>query len=133
LQGWLQFLSELLQIHVSIIKKNFIMRKIISALFIVSMLATACTKHNPTADNGIISAARNGTGVEDNPNGGGGNNVATVPAAVTAAFNARYPDATNIQWKKLSDGSFKAEFNRGTVKWQATFTAAGVLLKEEHQ
>jgi len=51
--------------------------------------------------------------------------------AVLSAFNTRYPDATRIEWKKLSDGNFKAEFFRGSVRWQAIFTAAGNLVKEE--
>jgi hypothetical protein len=108
------------------------MKKTFVFLALAAVLATACTKNSRGSDDGIVSAAKHGNGVEDNPNGGGGDNTTSVPPAVLSAFNSRYPDASNIQWKKQSDGTYKAEFFRGTVKWQATFTAAGVLVKEEH-
>lgn len=106
------------------------MKRIVNVLFLASVLTTACTKQSHGSDDLIPHQQ----GVEDNPNGGGGNNVtlSTVPAAVTGAFTARYPGAVSIQWKKLSDGNFKAEFMRGAVKWQAIFTPAGTLVKEEH-
>ncbi|HLO82096.1 MAG TPA: hypothetical protein VK166_14105 [Chitinophagaceae bacterium] len=104
------------------------MKKIIAAIIVGSVLMTSCSKDLP-GGNDVVAAAKAG---EDNPNGGGGNNTVNVPSAVLAAFNTRYPDATNIQWKKLSDGNYKAEFYRGGVKWQAIFTPAGSLVKEEH-
>ncbi|HWJ89754.1 MAG TPA: hypothetical protein VNR87_01505 [Flavisolibacter sp.] len=112
------------------------MKKTLSIAAISALLmTTACTKQGHGSDDLVPQSSQSGQGVEDNPNGGGGNNVnaATVPAAVLAAFNARYPDAMRIEWKKQSDGTFKAEFFRGTVKWQAIFTADGRLIKEEHQ
>jgi hypothetical protein len=107
------------------------MKRTMILLAIAVSSFTACTKHHPADDNSTLTAGQ----VEDNPNGGGGNNVnaSTVPAAVTAAFNARYADAKQIQWKQTSDGNYKAEFFRGAVKWQATFTATGTLVKEEHK
>lgn len=105
------------------------MKKIFSLLFVAAVLTSACSKQSRGADD-LVSHQQ---GIEDNPNGGGGNNVAVVPSAVLAAFNTRYPDATNVQWKLLSDGTYKAEFQRGTVKWQAIFTADGTLVKEEHK
>ncbi len=107
------------------------MKRTLILLAVVALSFSACTKHHPADDNSILTAGK----VEDNPAGGGGNNVSasTVPAAVTSAFSARYPDAARIEWKKLSDGNFKAEFFRGSVKWQAIFTPAGALVKEEHK
>lgn len=107
------------------------MKKTILLLSIVTLCLGACTKHSPADDNSTLTSKS----IEDNPNGGGGDNVnaSTVPAAVTSAFTARYPDAAQIQWKKLSDGNYKAEFFRGAVKWQAIFTPAGTLVKEEHK
>lgn len=97
-------------------------------IVIAGFLMTSCSKQSRGADDLVPHQL----GVEDNVNGGGGNNTVSVPAAVLSAFNARYPDATNVQWKKQSDGTYKAEFLRGFVRWQATFTPAGVLVKEEH-
>lgn len=107
------------------------MKKTILLLSVVTLSLGACTKHSPADDNSALISKS----VEDNPNGGGGNNVnaATVPAAVTSAFKARYPDAAKIEWKLNSDGNYKVEFFRGAVKWQAIFTPAGVLVKEEHK
>lgn len=53
----------------------------------------------------------------------------SVPSAVLSAFNTHYPNATQVQWKLLSDGTYKAEFLIGNVKWQAIFTASGTWLK----
>jgi len=102
------------------------MKKILSVLLAVSILATACNKRG---SDDLLSHQQ---GVEDNPNGGGGNNTTDVPTAVRSAFAARYANATAVQWKKLSDGTYKAEFFRGSVKWQAIFSASGTLMKEEH-
>lgn len=108
------------------------MKKTFIFLALATTLVTACTKNSHGSDDIFASSSKHGSGVEDNPNGGGGNNTTSVPAAVLTAFNNLYPDATRIQWKKLSDGNFKAEFYRGAVKWQAIFTPAGKLVKQEH-
>jgi len=102
------------------------MKKILSLVIVAAVLLTSCTKQGPGGD------LANPQTFEDNVNGGGGSNTKSVAAAVLAAFNARYPDAARIQWKLLSDGNYKAEFFRGAVKWQATFSPTGSLLKEEH-
>lgn len=104
------------------------MKKILSLIVISSFLMTSCTKQQHGADDLIPQQQ----GVEDNFNGGGGINTLSVPAPVLSAFVARYPDASKIEWKKLSDGNFRAEFFRGAVKWQAIFTMSGTLVKEEH-
>ena len=106
------------------------MKRIILLLSVVTLSLGACTKHHPADDNSTLAAGK----VEDNPAGGGGNNInaSTVPAAVTSVFAARYPDASRIEWKS-DNGNYKAEFFRGSVKWQATFSASGTLLKEEHK
>ena len=106
------------------------MKKLSSLLLIASLFATSCSKPLRGSDN-IITQQKHGEGPDDNPHGGG-NNTVSVPAVVLSAFHSRYPDAKNIEWKKLSDGNFRAEFLRGTVKWEATFTPGGILVKEEH-
>jgi hypothetical protein len=55
-----------------------------------------------------------------------------VPAVVLAAFRATHPNDNVYEWKLRSDGNWKAHFMRGTVKWETTYTAAGVFVKEEH-
>jgi hypothetical protein len=104
------------------------MKKIFSLIVGASFLMASCTKQQHGADDLIPHQQ----GVEDNLNGGGGNNAVLVPAAVLTAFHSRYTDATKVEWKNLSDGSFKAEFFRGSIRWQASFTSNGTLVKEEH-
>jgi hypothetical protein len=96
------------------------MKKILAAIVLGSVLMTSCTKDNPLDD---AAARGRSTGVEDR--------ITTAPEAVLSAFNARYSGATNIQWKKLSNGNYKAQFFLGSVKWEAIFTPAGSLVKEE--
>lgn len=111
------------------------MKSLAILLFAASLAFASCSKDKlPSADD-TSAPASSGSGsakVEDNPNGGGGSNIAAtaVPAAVKAAFTSRYPGATNIQWK-LKNGQYKAEFFIGAVKWQAIFTPNGTLLKQE--
>lgn len=107
------------------------MKKLFLLLALPMMFLTACNKFTGTDDNATSRSSNDA--FEDNPNGGGGNNTTSIPAAVTAAFTGRYPNATRIEWKKLSNGNYKAEFFRGAIKWQAIFTPSGNLLKEEHE
>ena len=108
--------------------------KALSVLFFaVFIIFSSCSKDKlPVSDSSTISSAKGSTTAEDNPNGGGGDNIAAsaVPAAVKTGFTKLYPDATGIQWK-LKNGNYKVEFFRGAVKWQAIFSPSGVLLKQE--
>ncbi len=54
-----------------------------------------------------------------------------VPTAVLTAFRATHPNNIVYEWKLRNDGTWKAHYIRGIVKWEATYTAAGVLVKEE--
>lgn len=56
---------------------------------------------------------------------------ATPPAAVLAAFTAKFGAAPVRQWKLRSDGNWRAHFTLNGVAWEATFTPAGVLVKAE--
>lgn len=58
---------------------------------------------------------------------------AAVPANVLSAFRARYPNDMVYEWNQKSDGTWKAHFLRGTIKWEALFSATGVFIKEEHE
>jgi hypothetical protein len=57
--------------------------------------------------------------------------TAPVPLVVLNAFRAQYPTEIVYQWKLTNDGTWKAHFNRATIKWEATFSATGILLKAE--
>ncbi len=56
---------------------------------------------------------------------------APVPQIVLDAFRQRFPTDNVYEWKLRSDGTWKAHFMRGTVKYEATYTASGSLLKFE--
>ena len=57
---------------------------------------------------------------------------AAVPAVVLNAFRARYPSDNVYEWTLKNDGSWQAHFYRSTVKWEVSFSATGVFIKEEH-
>jgi uncharacterized lipoprotein YajG len=61
--------------------------------------------------------------------------VSCIDAAVTQvvlnAFRTTHPNDIVYEWNLRADGTWKAHFMRGAVKWEATYTAAGVLVKEE--
>ncbi len=57
---------------------------------------------------------------------------ATVPAVVLNAFRARNPNDNVYEWNLRNDGTWKAHFLRGSVKWETTFSASGGFVKEEH-
>jgi hypothetical protein len=56
---------------------------------------------------------------------------APVPQVILTAFRNTHPSDTVYEWNLRNDGTWKAHFMRGTVKWEATYSAAGVLIKEE--
>jgi hypothetical protein len=56
---------------------------------------------------------------------------APVPQVVLSAFRSTHPNDSVYEWNLRNDGTWKAHFNRGTVKWEATYTSTGVLVKEE--
>jgi hypothetical protein len=57
--------------------------------------------------------------------------TAAVPAVVIDAFRQRFAGDIVYEWKLDNNGNWKAHFMRGSVKYEATFTAAGVLVKFE--
>ncbi len=56
---------------------------------------------------------------------------APVPQIILTAFRSTHPNDNVYEWNLRNDGTWKAHYMRGTVKWEATYTAAGVLVKEE--
>ncbi|HUR66059.1 MAG TPA: hypothetical protein VMZ03_06880 [Chitinophagaceae bacterium] len=55
----------------------------------------------------------------------------TVPEIVLQAFRQRFPTDNVYEWKLRTDGTWKAHFMRGSVKYEATYTASGDLVKFE--
>lgn len=108
------------------------MKKVFLSCAVITLLLTACSKDIPNLlNNGVTTL----TNVEDNHNGGGGDNVSesSLPKAVLAAFNNQFKNATRVEWKQLSNGTFKVEFYLGSVKWQVIFDASGQIIKQEHK
>jgi hypothetical protein len=56
---------------------------------------------------------------------------APVPQVVLDAFRTRFPTDNVYEWNLRTDGTWKAHFMRGTVKYEATYSATGVLIKFE--
>ena len=56
---------------------------------------------------------------------------AAVPTIILNAFRQRYSADNVYEWNLRNDGTWKAHFMRGTVKWEATFSATGVFIKLE--
>lgn len=55
-----------------------------------------------------------------------------VPAAVTAAFHAKYPTASGeIEFEKEDGNTIKVKFFIGSQRWQAIFKADGTFLSEK--
>ena len=54
-----------------------------------------------------------------------------VPQVVLDAFRLRFPTDNVYEWKLTNEGTWKAHFMRGGVKYEATYTATGTLLKFE--
>lgn len=55
-----------------------------------------------------------------------------VPIEVRTDFYNRYPGAINKQWYKMADGTFKADFFQGKIKWMVIYGSDGRLIHEEH-
>ncbi len=54
-----------------------------------------------------------------------------VPAAVTAAFNAKYPTASGeIEFEKEDGSTVKVKFFLGSQRWQAFFKTDGSFISE---
>ena len=58
--------------------------------------------------------------------------LTAVPQLVLNAFRARNPNDNVYEWSLRNDGTWKAHFNRGTVKWETTFSSTGAFITEEH-
>jgi hypothetical protein len=50
---------------------------------------------------------------------------------VLDAFRQRFTADYVYEWKLRNDGTWKAHFMRGTIKYEATYSATGTLIKFE--
>lgn len=112
------------------------MRQIFIALIVFSFVAGSCTKESLTGSSITATTADASHGSDDgisSTSSGGGSNIsaASVPASVMNAYKAKFPGATMAEWKKLSNGTYKVQFYRNGVRWEAIFSASGTLLKLE--
>ena len=55
----------------------------------------------------------------------------SVPQVVLDAFRTRFPTDNVYEWKLRNDGTWKAHFMSGAVKYEATYSATGSLIKFE--
>jgi hypothetical protein len=80
------------------------------------------------------SSQRHSAGYDDNGHRSSHSVICTdgpVPQVVLDAFRQLYPGDLVYEWKLRNDGTWKAHIMRGTVKYEATFSASGSLLKFE--
>lgn len=56
---------------------------------------------------------------------------APVPQVVLDAFRQNFATDNVYEWKLTNNGEWKAHFMRGSVKFEATFSASGALIKFE--
>jgi hypothetical protein len=62
--------------------------------------------------------------------------VSQVPPAVLESFNARYPNATNVQWEREREDNgvqFKADFMIGNKRIEARFAKNGTFLGQRRK
>lgn len=56
---------------------------------------------------------------------------APVPQVVLDVFRQNFANDNVYEWKLTNNGEWKAHFMRGSVKFEATFSASGALIKFE--
>ena len=80
------------------------------------------------------SSQRHSAGYDDNGHRSSHSVICTdgpVPQVILDVFRQLYPGDMVYEWKLRNDGTWKAHIMRGTVKYEATFSASGSLLKFE--
>lgn len=80
------------------------------------------------------SSQRHSAGYDDNGNRSSHSIICSsgpVPQAVLDAFRQLYPTDNVYEWKLRNDGTWRAHIMRGAVKYEATFSATGTLIKFE--
>ncbi|MFZ9388553.1 MAG: hypothetical protein ACO25B_11800 [Chitinophagaceae bacterium] len=81
-----------------------------------------------------FSSQRHSAGYDDNGHRSSHSVICTdgpVPQAVLDSFRTLYPTDQVYEWKLRNDGTWRAHIMRGSVKYEATFSATGTLIKFE--
>ncbi len=91
----------------------------------VSLFFTSCEKSTIPANAGDNNSTLTGRRGADDPTPVPPSNL---PAAVQAAFTARYPTATRMEWQAEDGNTWKVKFFIGTVRWIAFFRADGTFI-----
>jgi hypothetical protein len=125
------FFGRLLMIEFIFNQKVSNMKRIISAMIMVAIFSLSCHKL-PGDDFSILGSDDHG-GNSGSGNSGSGTNIpaSSVPAAVKASFSSQFPAAANIEWRKLNNSYYKAQFSNGGKRWEVTYTSAGAQVKLE--
>jgi PBP1b-binding outer membrane lipoprotein LpoB len=89
----------------------------------IAVILVSCAKENVGSSSSSTTASTSSSSTEDK--------VGTPPTAVTTAFVAKFGNVAVTEWKVRSDGTWRAHFTKNGVAWEATFTAAGALVKSE--
>ncbi len=100
------------------------MKKFIVAVMLLFAISS-CEKVND-----IVSSSSDDSVLR----GGNGDNipVSQVPAAVVAAWKAKYPAAGGqIEWEKEDGNTYKVKFWLGSQRWQAIFSSTGAFMSEK--
>lgn len=61
-----------------------------------------------------------------------GNVKADIPSVVLNAFEAEYPNATDVEWEQMVN-TFEVDFDIENVDYDAIFNEEGSILKEKHE
>lgn len=80
------------------------------------------------------SSQRHSAGYDDNGHRSSHSIISTdgpVPQAVLDAFRQQFPTDNVYEWKLRNDGTWRAHIMRGAVKYEATFSPTGSLIKFE--
>jgi hypothetical protein len=109
------------------------MKTLLALLTITCMLAS-CSRTGSTIanDDSAINDRMAQTASAEKFTGGYPISEKSLPAAVRTAFYDRYTGANNTQWQLLPDGTYRADFFIGKIKWLAIYAADGTLVHEEH-
>jgi len=98
------------------------MKKLVTVMLItVSMIS--CTKERLADNSSSAAGSSSSSGMEDNN--------ARPPQLVLNAFATNFGNVPVLQWKLITDGTWRAHFIKVGVRWEATYKADGTLVKSE--
>lgn len=90
-------------------------------LLVTATIVLSCSKERITEG---TSTSQSSTNASDDSS-------VTPPQAVLNAFRTQFGNVPVRQWKLRNDGNYRAHFTWNNTPWEATYTAAGTLVKSE--